>query len=173
MPSSYNVTVNAIPVAPIVTLNGNVLTSSAQDGNQWYYEGTFIEGATGQTWTAVLSGTYWTLVTLNDCISPESNHVYVIIEGQKELETSNFIIYPVPGDGRFTASITNEKQEDYTIMVYNRTGARICELDDVKVNGTTEKQFDIRPVVSGIYSVVFFNSEHRVVRKVVVSRTGY
>jgi hypothetical protein len=39
----------------------------------------------------------------------------------------------------------------------------------VQVNGTFEKQIDLRPVASGIYSIVFLNSEHKVVKKILVN----
>jgi hypothetical protein len=168
---NFLVTVNEIPAAPVVTVAGNVLTSSAPTGNQWYYEGTAIPGATGQSYTVITNtGNYWCVVTINGCSSPISNKVWVVITGVQELQSSNFSIYPVPNDGQFTVSITSPVAESFTITVYNQLGAKIYELGDVRVNGTFEKQIDLRPIASGVYSVVFLNSEHKVVRKVIVNK---
>jgi hypothetical protein len=168
---NFNVTMNAIPSAPVVTAVGAVLTSSAPSGNQWYYEGTAIAGATGQTYTVVSNtGYYSCVVTINGCSSPISNKVWVVVTGQQELQNSNFSVYPVPSDGRFTVSITSPVQETYSIMVYNQVGAKIFELGDVQVNGTFEKQIDLRPVSTGVYSVVFLNNEHKVVKRVLVNK---
>ena len=169
--ANFNVTMNAIPAAPVITAAGNVLTSSASTGNQWYYEGNAIAGATGQSYTVINhTGYYSCVVTLNGCSSPVSNRIWVVVTGQQEVQGSSFSIYPVPNDGRFTISITSAVEESYTIMVYNQLGAKICELKDVLVNGNFEKQVDLRPVASGVYSVVFLNSEHKVVRKVLVNK---
>ncbi|MEI7661425.1 MAG: T9SS type A sorting domain-containing protein, partial [Bacteroidota bacterium] len=169
--ADFNVTINAIPAAPVVTIAGNVLTSSALSGNQWYYEGTAIAGATARTYTATHNtGYYWCVVTLNGCSSPISNKVWMVVTGQQELQNSNFNVYPVPNDGRFTVSITSPAGENYSIIVYNQLGAKIFESGDLFVNGTFEKQLDLRPIANGIYSVVLLNSEHKVVRKVLVNK---
>ena len=169
--ASINITMNAIPPAPVITISGNVLTSSALTGNQWYYEGTVIAGATSRTYTATHNtGYYWCVVTTNGCSSPISNKIWVVLTGMQALENSSFSIYPVPNDGRFTVSISSPVAENYTIFVFNQLGAKIYELGDVNVTGTFEKQIDLRPVPTGIYSVVFFNSEHKVVKKLIVNK---
>jgi hypothetical protein len=170
--ANTTVVVNPIPVAPVITEgNFNVLTSSAPIGNQWYFNGTAIPGATGQTYTATLSGEYWCIVTINGCSSPESNHLDVIT-GQQELSSSEFfVVYPVPNDGKFTASIRYPVEDTFTITVYNQIGAKVFELRDVTaVGGKYDTQIDLRPAASGIYSVVFVNSGHKVIRKVIVNK---
>ena len=168
---NFNVTMNAIPAAPVISAVGTVLTSNIIYGNQWYYEGTAIPGATGQSYSVTNNtGYYWCIVTANNCTSPISNKVWVVITGQQELQNGNFNVYPVPSDGRFMVSITSPVQETYTIAVYNQIGAKIFDLSNVVVNGTFEKQIDLRPVASGIYSVVFLNSELKVIKKVLVNK---
>jgi hypothetical protein len=65
--AGITVTVKSLPAVPAITATGNVLTSSAATGNQWYVNGNIITGATGQTYTATASGTYAVEVTLNGC----------------------------------------------------------------------------------------------------------
>ncbi|MEI7725131.1 MAG: T9SS type A sorting domain-containing protein [Bacteroidota bacterium] len=165
-----NVTINAIPAAPVITATGNLLTSSASTGNQWYYEGTAITGATGQTYTVTgNTGFYWCVVTLNGCSSPISNKVWVVITGVGELSASRINVYPVPNDGRFTVSITSPAAETYSIQVFDQVGRRIYEISDLQVNGTVEKQIDLRPVAGGVYSVVIMNRDRKVVKKVLIN----
>jgi photosystem II stability/assembly factor-like uncharacterized protein len=59
-------------VAPVITASGNVLTSSASSGNQWYLNGTLIGGATNQQYTATVSGAYTVITTQGVCTSPPS-----------------------------------------------------------------------------------------------------
>ncbi len=163
------VTMIASQAAPVVTSNGALLTSSASTGNQWYYEGTgAIAGATGSTYTATITGWYWTTVVGTGCPFLESNHVYVLFEGLKEQNPGNFEIIPVPSDGRFRITLKSPSAEHFTILIFDQTGRKVFERDDIPVNGITAQVIDIRPAACGIYSVVFLNSSQVAVRKVMV-----
>ena len=165
----FPVTMIASQAAPVVTANGALLTSSTLIGNQWYYEGTgAIAGATGQTYTAIITGWYWTVVEGSGCPFLESNHVYVLFEGQDEIYSKNINVYPVPGDGRFNISISSATPETYTIRVFNLIGSKIFERNDILVSGQFEQQIDLRPVAPGVYSVVFLTSDHTTVKKLLV-----
>ena len=170
--ANTTVVVNAIPGAPVIAEDNDVLTSSAPAGNQWYFNGALIAGATEQTYTATLSGNYYCVVTLNGCVSPQSNILYVVITGQQEIPSSaSFVVYPVPNEGRFNASIQYPVESTFTIAIYNQLGSKIFELKDVKtIGGKVEKLIDLRPIPSGIYSVVFTNSELKIIRKVLVNK---
>ncbi|MDP1622752.1 MAG: T9SS type A sorting domain-containing protein, partial [Bacteroidales bacterium] len=168
---NFNVTINAIPAAPVVTAAGALLTSSVATGNQWYYEGTgAIPGATNQTYTATITGWYWSVVTVNGCSSDTSNHVYVLFVGQEELLGSSYNVYPVPNDGKFNVSITTPVQETFTIQVYNLLGEKFYELRDVTTFAGVkfDTQIDLRPIARGIYTVVFLNNDHKIIRKMIV-----
>jgi len=101
-----------------------------------------------------------------------SNLVWVDVVGIPEMpEEASFTIYPVPNNGEFTASILYPLEETFDIVVYNQLGSRIFEMKDVHViGGKCEQHIDLRPIPSGIYSVVFMNSDHKVIRKVLVNR---
>jgi hypothetical protein len=66
---SVVVQVNTIPATPAITQSGNILSSSAASGNQWYLDGNAISGANGQIYAPAASGTYTVRVTLNGCNS--------------------------------------------------------------------------------------------------------
>ncbi len=169
---NFNVTVNAIPAAPVVTANGSLLTSSIATGNQWYYEGTgLIVGATNQTYTATITGWYWSVVTVNGCSSDTSNHVYVLFVGQEELSGNKYNVYPVPNDGKFNVSVNTSAQETFTIQVFNLLGEKFYESNDVTTSGGKfDAEIDLRPLARGIYTVIFLNGDHKVVRKMIVNK---
>ncbi|MFZ4521746.1 MAG: T9SS type A sorting domain-containing protein [Bacteroidales bacterium] len=169
---NFSVTINAIPTAPVVTAVGPLLTSSIAIGNQWYYEGTgLIPGATSQTYTATITGWYWSVVSANGCSSDTSNHVYVLFVGQDEIMGSKYNVYPIPNNGSFNVSIVTNSQETFTIQVYNLLGEKFYELQDATTTGGKfDAHIDLGQVARGIYSVVFLNSEHKIVRKMIVNR---
>jgi len=170
--ANTTVVINPIPVAPTATQAGFVLTSSAPAGNQWYYNGNIIPGATDQTYTVTHNtGYYWVAVTLNGCSSGISNKLWVEVVGVPEIQPSaSFSIYPVPNNGRFTVSINYPIDNTFNIIVYNQIGEMLFERRNVTTTaGEFETQIDIRPVPNGMYLVVFMNSQNRVIKRFFVN----
>jgi hypothetical protein len=165
---NYAVTVNPIPPTPVITANGDTLHSSAPTGNQWYFNGTLIVGATSQTYIATLSGHYWDVVDINGCSSDTSNHEYIIITGIAPHTASVINLYPVPNSGRFNVSITNTAAESFSIRIYNNLGILIYDEGKVDVNGTLNKVVDIRPVPNGMYTVIITSEQEIIVRKIII-----
>jgi len=166
----FNVTVGKKPEAPVITLSGVTLTSSITDGNQWYYNGAPITGATQQTLTCLYDGWYWDAVTAQECSSDTSNNIYVSVTGIGEPADSKFFVYPVPNDGRFTIKMSAPKTEAYDVDVYNSIGVSIYSKKDVPVDKQTELTIDMRPVPTGIYTIILRNSENRILRKIIVNK---
>jgi len=97
--SPITVEVLARPVAPVITENAELLESSASDGNQWYYNGHMIPGATAQTYTPAVSGPYYCTVTdeLTGCESDPSNTIYFLIAGAPETgQVAQVSVFPNP-----------------------------------------------------------------------------
>jgi hypothetical protein len=168
--STLAVTVNPTPATPVATANGATLTSSAMTGNQWIHEGTVIPGATGQTYTANQSGWYWVVVSVNGCTSDTSNHVYVLMTGINTFPASQFTLYPVPNDGKFTVEISSAVQDTYTLEIFNMLGSRIYVKSGIEVTGNLTMNVDLRPVPDGIYTVVLRNAEGKAIRKMIVDK---
>jgi trimeric autotransporter adhesin len=172
-PSSppYEVTVNPIPETPVVTVAGDyLLHSSAPAGNQWYFEGTEIPGAIEQDYQATEEGFYWTIVTLNGCTSDESNHEQVIFTGINNPDAGNFIIYPIPNDGKFNVTIVVQGEETFSVNVYNNLGVNVYEKKDLIVSGKAQETINLINPSKGIYTVVFKGDKETVIRKVVVTK---
>jgi hypothetical protein len=162
------VTVNPIPPAPVVTNTGDTLYSSAPDGNQWYFEGTLIIGATSQTYVATQSGYFWDVVTLHGCSSDTSNHKLIIISGIDSYSPDAINVYPVPNNGRFNVSITTASEKSFSINAYNNLGMKIYGDPQVKVNGSFFRVIDIQPVQNGLYTVIITGDQENIIRKIVI-----
>lgn len=169
--SISQVTVNPLPATPVITQNGTILSSSASSGNQWYFNGNIINGATLQNYTVTQVGNYSLTVTdINSCAS--SSSVLTIIstlleslsyagEAEKEIR-----IYPNPCNGEFNIEFSGKKPgfKAAEISIYNVIGEKIY----------SEKMFnpnlfllDIDLSV-GIYYLQVMQEEKVVTEKIVV-----
>jgi hypothetical protein len=92
------VVVNPAATTPVISINGNVLTSSVASGNQWYKDGVALPGATGQTYTATAPGNYQAKVTtVFNCSSGLSNVIAFVVTAINSPDLDNkLLIGPNP-----------------------------------------------------------------------------
>jgi hypothetical protein len=169
---NFAVVVTPVPVAPVVTNIGYILYSDAPTGNQWYFEGTLIAGATSQTYDATLSGTgnYSCVVTLNGCSSDASISLLVIVTGVDSHLSAAVNVYPVPNNGQFTVSIISSSPEPFTISIYSTQGIKIFEITDIHVDGNFNQNINLGSFSDGIYTVVIRNSSSYTTKKVTIKQ---
>ena len=167
---AFPVVVKPVPPTPFIYATGNTLTSNAPDGNQWYYQGGAIVPGTGQSIVALYTGWYWDVVTLNGCASDTSNNIYMVITGMNEPKGSSFVVYPVPNDGQFKLMMNSPAAEPFNISISNNIGVTVYTKENVTANGPTELAIDLRPIPSGVYTMVIRNSSNKVVRKIVINK---
>ena len=155
-----------------MTASGNTLSSSSAGGNQWYWDGTAVSGATQQTYTvpAASFGYYWTIVSLSGCVSDTSNHVYIKEVGIDENETLIFSLYPVPNNGEFTADLSSSFTGKYRILIYNTLGEIVYSTEGIRKSGPQKVVIDLHQQPAGIYSVVFLNEQRKAECKVIINK---
>jgi hypothetical protein len=72
-------TITSIPVVPTICAGQTVqLNSSLADSYQWYLNGSIIPGATSQSYTASLAGTYAVYVVVGACSGMSANTVVTV-----------------------------------------------------------------------------------------------
>jgi hypothetical protein len=168
----FDVTVNPIPPAPVITANGVVLSSNAPAGNQWYMDNSMIPGATGQSYTVTQNGTYWDVVTLNSCVSDTSNHIiYVLIGIGEKNQGGSLNVYPNPSsDGMFTLVFSTAAAQTFNLSVLNNLGLTIYTVNDIRVKGTMQKMLDLKSAPNGVYSIILQNNDTHVVKKIIINK---
>jgi|GEM_PF-801243 len=78
---TVSTTVNPVPQIPTVQLAGDSLLASKADQYQWYFNGTLIAGASGQTYAPTADGDFSIIVTSQiGCSSQPSNVLNVLIK---------------------------------------------------------------------------------------------
>jgi len=106
--NSVDITVHPNPAKPTVNWNGTVLISSALSGNQWYLNGSIINGATTKNYQPTVNGTYSVQVTdpATGCISEMSDTINIYTFNVNDIDFANSIrIYPNPSTGNFNIEV--------------------------------------------------------------------
>ena len=85
-------------------------------------------------------------------------------------EARKMEIYPVPNDGEFNISVSSGTETTFTLEVYDNLGSKIFSNKNIKINGTCVTGIDLRPVSSGLYTVIIRNNANQVVRKILVNK---
>ena len=153
--SSTTVIVGSYPTAPTITQSGQVLTSSAATGNQWYLNGSPIVGATGQTYTVTADGYYSVWVTTLLGCQASSTSYQVLLSSLNELLIYNAIVLgPNPAKNYILLTVPAELlAAPVSIKCIDVTGKIVIEKQLV-FNSTSEK-INIENLANGIYVVEF------------------
>jgi PKD repeat protein len=93
--NGYDLAIYNIPAKPTITKKGKDLVSSADAGNQWYFGGQLIPGATEKTYTPINSGIYSVLTLQNACYSLMSEFYSFLLDSDKL--TADFSASPRTG----------------------------------------------------------------------------
>lgn len=86
--NTVTVTTYATPTTPTISQAGSVLNSSATSGNQWYLNGSTIQGQTGTSYTPTQSGSYQVMVTNGNGCTAMSTAFPVTISGTLSVSLS-------------------------------------------------------------------------------------
>ncbi len=101
--SSMPVEVRQTPTKPNITQNGHDLHSDYIEGNQWHTFAGMIEGATAQDYEVTWDDYYYTIITINGCVSDTSNVIQVIVSDVPQIDNkSKVIAYPNPVSNELT-----------------------------------------------------------------------
>ena len=171
--SDIVVTLSELPLTPTVTIEGNHLSSSAAQGNQWYNSQGIIEGATGHTFIPFHTDSYYTIVTNTaGCHSQASNQVYYGFTGIKPPdEDQGFKTYPNPFSDKLFITYTLTESTAVRIVLYNAFGSEIIELKEGdRSPGTYKVSLDGSSLPAGIYYCRLFTADKTLVTKVILNR---
>jgi hypothetical protein len=150
------ITVNSLPAVPVISQSGNVLTSGAPAGNQWYTSSQPISGATSQSYIANNSAWYSVAVTDANGCSSTSDSVYVQYTGINDIDWSTAItVWPNPFTEVFNVTVNTDARinSDWTITVTDALGRVIYEKNNIVQQNT----IDFTHRAAGVYVVSLKN----------------
>jgi len=156
--TQVNVTVTATPGQPTISQTGNVLSSNAATGNQWYRNGNLIPGATGTTYTVTVDGYYSVAASNGNCASVRSSETMMTLTGIEEMtDAKGLNVFPNPNDGTFTIHFkTPEESKTLNVRVINTMGQVVFEDGVSNFNGSYAKTINIGDLSNGAYHVTIY-----------------
>ena len=165
---SVLISVNPLPSTPIITQNGNILSTGVATTYQWFLNGSPIAGATGQSHTATVSGLYSVEITNSNACSAISSSLNVTLTNIFET-TNNIeaIIYPNPNNGVFTLEINVAETQDIEIKIINVIGQEIFFDKLTQVNGSYKTEINQLNSSSGIYFLQIKTDKQLITRKII------
>lgn len=146
------VVVNALPSVPVISAGGPttfcmgasvVLSSSAASGNQWNLNGSAVAGATNQTYTVSLAGSYTVTTTNGSNCSATSTATVVVVNPLPAVPTISPLNPPAfcaGGNVILTSSVSSSYQ---------------WLLNGTAISGATNRTY--QATASGNYSVIITN----------------
>jgi hypothetical protein len=170
--ANVTVVVNPVPPTPVITLNGNTISSNTSSGNQWYdlHDG-LISGAVSQTFQPQDTGYYFVIVTLNGCSSDTSNIIHYTNVGIGEIPVilKGVTITPNPCKEITMVSYSLNAADRVSIYLTDLTGRyirRICDEDQTK--GDHRISISALDLDQGLYFCQISISNNIFVEKIVV-----
>ncbi len=141
------------PVKPVITVDVNdnetiILTSSSAAGNQWYVNGTVIQNATSQVLSTTDIGNYTVRVRVDDCTSPFSDELSLVVTGLGEL-AKGVVVFPNPAKNTVSLAGISEEIVDY--QMFSVTG-KVHDIQLVKEEGNYTA--NISALNEGVYILV-------------------
>lgn len=158
------------PPAPVITVNGNVLTSSIATGNQWYLNGDLIPDATGQTYTATSTGVYTSRVTTGVCTltSNEINFTATPVINVDPAEIGMKVSpNPAPG-GQFTLQLEVRTKSDLDISLVNTTGQQVYRTQTPDFTGRLSRLITPGKLAAGVYYLRVIHDKKLYMKKIIV-----
>jgi hypothetical protein len=152
-------TVNERPATPTLTaaFNGTAttLTSSAATGNQFFFNGVAIAGATNQTYEVPGSpaslGSYTVVTTSAQGCASLPSAALVVTSGRKPLAGSSLSVYPNPTpDGRLNVELSGYRKA-VELNVFNALGQVVFSATVPASAGNATQLVDLTQLPAGIY----------------------
>jgi hypothetical protein len=150
-----------------VTVTNNIMMADQAGGvYQWLdcnSNNTPVPGATGQLYTATVSGMYSVIVTIGECMDTSACYS-VIVTGVDEFtkQSVDVLVYPNPNRGSFTL----KSKQAGTFYIVNELGQCISRFE---LNANNNYTVNVTNVGMGIYFIQGVHSKSVIRHKLVVT----
>ena len=156
---------------PVITQTSTTtLSSSAAAGNQWYLDGKLIEGATGQTYNPVQSGSYTLSVLLTSgCTLLSDSFAFALKALNPDKSTEiGLATFPVPASKFLNVLFESKTPEQLTLQLINSAGKIVYTQSKTIAAGSFSTSIDVSHQSPGTYTVRVMLGQKSYSHKVII-----
>jgi hypothetical protein len=137
----------------LITQSGAVLSSNFASGNQWYLDGELIPGATGQDFTALQSGNYQAIVTVNSGCTLQSDILkYALLARHPGADTDiKLVTFPEPANKQLNVVFVAPDAGNLTLSLINSKGGISYTKTQTVVTGAFSTVINVGNLPPGTY----------------------
>jgi hypothetical protein len=155
---------------PMITRSKDVLTTSTAQSYQWYFNGQPIVGATQQTLTVVVKGSYTVAVVDEYGCTMTSEPFIVNVLGISDAEVpDDLLLYPEPASDWLNV-VFPEHSRNARVALLSLLGQVLMQQEASGDSGARSMRIDLTALPAGVYLLHASAGEKWWVRKVVVRR---
>jgi hypothetical protein len=164
--AASTVVVNPIPAIPTITMEANGgLTSSASEGNQWYFDGVKIDNATQKTINPTKSGNY-TVQVVSPCASEISKPYNLVVTSTEETILGQVSVSPNPVAGEFKVSFPVEFGKTAMVKIVDMSG----NVQFKKASVNDGERIEVRNLNGGNYILHLQSNDNANVKAIKISK---
>ena len=154
--------------SPSISQSGNVFTSTAISGNQWYLDDSLLVGRTSDTLQAKFPGLYYTVVTdtVTGC-QLTSNKLQFTPTGDANT-TIGLTIAPNPNPGVFQLEFGFTTAADTYVTLTNTLGQQVYQAAYPGFSGIFNQQVNVGYLASGIYALRIYHGSSTYTTSIVI-----
>jgi hypothetical protein len=134
--------------AQITSVDLFTLQSNYDTGNQWYYNGVAIAGATGKTLKVDKSGQYGLDVKVGDCTVSDKTD-FIVLAVEDSLDKGGIKIYPNPVKEFLKVEVFSASEPKS--IIFNLVGQEAGNLKFEKTGESYSTRHDVRDLGAGVY----------------------
>lgn len=170
-PSPRTGVVATTVAAPVITQNGDDLTSTAAGSYQWYLNNVPISGAYLQTYKAIASGTYHVEATTNGC-TQISNKLNVVATPVINVDPSEIGLTVIPNpvvNKMFVMQFETTTLGNLNINLVNTIGQTVYRFSQNNFSGKLVKEVNTNKLAAGVYYLQVIHDKKMYVKKVLIA----
>jgi hypothetical protein len=166
----FKLTVIASPATPTITYSNHTLTSSANVGNQWYFEGQPIANASQKGYTVANKGRYTVMVTGEFGCSESSAEFNYNNIGANELSHSDgsLEVFPNPANEKINVVVPESESPFTKISLINMNGQIVYS--KLVSNSNIVVEIPTNEYPAGIYFVSLVQANETITKKIAILR---
>ena len=155
--SGVQINMITIPVPSITRSADNLLVSSLSSGNQWYFNGLIIPGATNAAFMPDKNGLYTVSHSESGCISDFSSGINIELTESVDLGNGQRVrLYPNPVTTNLIMQWDIDNLSSLNISISDLQGKPVILKSDLQQKGAT---INLSELPSGYYILKLYNPE--------------